>query len=147
MKRMFWMMVLGALMCVPTSMWGQCVPALVSSGDSTGSSYYAPVNNYYNYSLSEMIFDADELGGPMVIDTIGFYLGSMNPMTRATDVRIYMKYTQRDGFASTTDYEVVDESAVLVYSGALNCAHGWNDFALTTPFQYDGDGNVMVIVF
>ncbi len=140
------MMVLGALMCVPTSMWGQCVPASVSSGDSTGSSYYVPVNNYYNYSLSEMIFDADELGGPMVIDTIGFYLGSMNPMTRATDVRIYMKYTQRDGFASTTDYEVVDETAVLVYSGALNCAHGWNDFALTTPFHYDGDGNVMVIV-
>ena len=51
MKRMFWMMVLGVLMCVPTSMWGQCVPASVSSGDSTGSSYYAPVNNYYNYYL------------------------------------------------------------------------------------------------
>lgn len=135
-----------AMLAIPFVAGAQCMPVVVASGDSTGSAYTAPVNNYYNYSLSEMIFDAEEFAGAMTIDTIGFYLGSMNTMSFASDVRIYLKYTEKGGFASTSDYEVVDASAVLVYQGPLSCVHGWNNYALSTPFYYDGDGNLMVIV-
>lgn len=137
---------LAALLCVPLASRAQCVPAVATSGDSTGTAYNMPVNNYFNYSLVEMIFDADELGGPMTIDTIGFYFASQNVMSRATNVQIYIMYTDREEFASSTDYQVVDATAVMVYSGALNCSHGWNNFALSTPFNYDGDGNLMVVV-
>lgn len=137
---------LAALLCVPLASGAQCVPTVAASGDSTGTAYTVPMNNFYNYSLSEMIFAADELGGPMTIDTIGFYYASQNVMSRANDVQIYLMYTDREEFASSSEYQAVDASAVLVYSGALNCSRGWNNFALSTPFNYDGDGNLMVVV-
>ena len=146
MRKILHLLTLAALMATPVVAGAQCVPTVALSGDSTGTAYSMPVNTYFNYSLVEMIFDADELGGPMTIDTIGFYFASQNVMSRATNVQIYIMYTDREEFASSTDYQVVDATAVLVYSGALNCSHGWNNFALSTPFNYDGDGNLMVVV-
>lgn len=146
MRKILHLLTFAALMATPVVAGAQCVPSVVLSGDSTGTAYNMPVNTYFNYSLVEMIFDADELGGPMTIDTIGFYFASQNVMSRATNVQIYIMYTDREEFASSTDYQVVDATAVMVYSGALNCSHGWNNFALSTPFNYDGDGNLMVVV-
>lgn len=146
MRKILHLLRLAVLMATPVVAGAQCVPSVALSGDSTGTAYNMPVNTYFNYSLVEMIFDADELGGPMTIDTIGFYFASQNVMSRATNVQIYIMYTDREEFASSTDYQVVDATAVMVYSGALNCSHGWNNFALSTPFNYDGDGNLMVVV-
>ena len=33
-----------------------------------------------------------------------------------------------------------------VYTGNLNCHQGWNTFTFTTPFQYNGTDNLVLIV-
>ena len=116
--------------------------------DSTSStSYYAPVNNYYNYTLSETIIDSAELGGPLEISTIAYYYDYATASTDKTNVDIWLQPTNKTAFSSSSDIVALDTAtAVLVYSGALNCEQGWNFFAFTTPYSYDGNGNLLVIV-
>ena len=123
------------------------MPLVIGNENSTTTSYYTPVNNYYNYTLTETIIDAAEIGGAMPINGIRYYFNYATPMTSKTNCTIYLQPTTKTAFSSTTDIELLDSTtAVMVYTGALNCSQGWNEFTFTTPYQYDGTGNLMVIV-
>ena len=137
-----------ALLAVPfaSQAQGTAMDVLIGDTATTTSQYTVPVNTYYNYSLSEMIIGADEIGSAMNITSISYYYYTSNAMAQATDVRIYLQHTDKTVFASNSDIEDISPDAVLVYSGALNCTHGWNTFTFTTPFVYDGESNLMVIV-
>ena len=120
---------------------------LTGNPDSTSTtSYNAPVNNYYKYTLSETIFDSIELGGPMEISSIAYYYDYTTASTQKTDVTIWLQPTNKSSFSSTSDLILLDTTiAVQVYHGHLNCAQGWNYFGFATPYQYNG-GNLVVIV-
>ena len=123
---------------------------VVATGDpstATGTTYYAPVNNFYNYTLSETIIDSAELGGAMNITALAYYYDYSSPSTAKTSVTIWIQPTTKSTFASTSDIEPLNTAtAVQVYSGPLNCTEGWNYFGLTTDYAYNGTGNLMVIV-
>lgn len=121
----------------------------VTVGDesSSATSYTYPVNNYYNYSLSETIIDQGELDGPGTIRSLSLKYTASTPMTAKGDVTLWIQPTAKSTFASADDIELLNAStAVKVYQGPLNCAQGWNEFVLTTPYDYDGSGNLMIIV-
>ena len=129
---------------VPTP---ECVAYTWTTGDSTGNSYYTPVNNYYRYTLSETIIDASEIGGPMRIDTISFHYMHTDPITDKFDVTIWLQPTTKSAFSSTSDIDLLDSSiAVQIFSDSLNFSQGWNDIVLPTPYFFDGTTNLMVIV-
>ena len=120
---------------------------IVTIGDQTGSSYYYyPANMYFNYSLSEQIYTADEIGMAGTINSISFYYNytssfSMNNLT------LFMKHTDKEEFAGTTDMEAMSLSDI-VWSGNMSAsAAGWVTINLDTPFQYDGTSNLMVGMF
>ena len=123
---------------------------VVATGDpstATGTTYYAPVNNYYNYTLSETIIDSAELGGAMNITSLAYYYAYSDPSTVKTDVTIWLQPTTKSSFSSSSDIVALDTTtAVQVYSGNLNCSEGWNYFAFTTDYSYSGTGNLLVIV-
>ena len=122
----------------------------VATGDpstATGTTYYAPVNNYYNYTLSETIIDSAELGGAMNITSLAYYYDYSDPSTAKNNVTIWLQPTTKSSFSGSSDIVALDtNTAVQVYSGNLNCSEGWNYFAFTTDFAYSGTGNVLVIV-
>ncbi|MBP5527473.1 MAG: C10 family peptidase [Bacteroidales bacterium] len=126
-----------------------CVVMSPVIGDttSTSTSYYTPINNYFKYTLSETIIDAAEIGGPMTINSISYYYNYATASTKKTNCTIYLQPTSKSVFASSSDIELLDPTtAVMVYSGELNCQQGWNTFTFTTPYYYDGEDNLMVIV-
>ena len=124
-----------------------CVPTTWTTGDSTGNGYYTPVNNYYKYTLTETLITAEEIGGPMRIDTISYHYMHSSPMTDKTDVTIWLQPTTKTEFSSTSDIDLLDSSiAVQVFSGAMNFSQGWNDIVLPEPYFLDGTSNLMVIV-
>ena len=117
------------------------------TGDSTGNSYYTPVNNYYKYTLSETIITAEEIGGPMRIDTISFHYMHTAPMTDKFDVTMWLQPTTKSEFSSTSDIDLLDSSiAVQIFSDSMNFSQGWNDIVLPTPYIFDGTTNLMLIV-
>lgn len=121
---------------------------LGDSNSADGTSCFAPVSNLHKYSVSETIIDSNEIGGSMDITAIAYYFDfDYIPMTWKTDVDIWLQPTYKTRFNSNNDMVVLDSSvAVRVYHGALNCVYGWNYFNFDTVFNYNGQGNLLVVV-
>lgn len=108
--------------------------------------YTFPVNNYFRYSLSETIIDAAEIGGPMTIRSIAYRYAGTSPNNSKHQVTIWLQPTTKTQFADNNDIEPLGPSSVKVYEGPLSCVAGWNEFVLATPYEYDGQDNLMVVV-
>ncbi len=110
----------------------------VTIGSGTSAQYELPLNNYYNYSLTQEIYTVAELGEAGTITKVAFYV-SQNAATRNID--IYMIPTTKTAFSSTTNWDVMS-SVFKVYSGSYTFTTGWNVITLDTPYEYDGVKNI-----
>ena len=90
---------------------------------STTTNNYIPSYSYYEYSLSQQIYTAADLGGDSgFITKIAFYNGGAEK-TRSYD--IYLVTTAKNAFSSTSDWITVTESD-LVFSGSVTMtANDW----------------------
>jgi hypothetical protein len=122
----------------------------ISTGNpdsTTATTYTVPLNTYYNYTLTETIIDSAEIGGPMELSALAYYYDYSTAMTAKTNVTVWLQPTNKTEFTSETDIVVLDtNTAVQVYSGPMNCEQGWNYFGFATPYSYNGQGNLLVIV-
>ena len=117
---------------------------ILTIGSSDGTNAYLPLNNYYNYSLTEQIYTAEELGEAGVIERIGFFKKHNKSCER--DIDIYMVYTDKSEFESTSDWITVTEHD-RVFSGTVSFDdYSWTDITLDEPFVYDGLHNVVIVV-
>ena len=108
-------------------------------GDGTGTSTSIPSYSFYNYGYSQQIFTAAEIGGPTDITSISV---NMANLSQQRNYKIYLAHTTEtslsSGWASTT-------GAQLVFSSPQTLTTGWNTFDFTTPFNYNGTDNLLVI--
>ncbi len=112
-------------------------------GDATSYMQGLPVYNYYDYSISEQIYTANEMGGAKTITTISYYVNATG--TDRDPVAIYLGETTKSEFTSTTDW-VSTSDMTLVYNGNLVTSQtGWQTVTLTTPFAYSGENNLIVV--
>ena len=119
---------------------------IVEIGTGTSTYYYYPVNMYFNYSLTQQLYTADEIGTAGTINSISFYYDYTNSFSM-DNVTLYMKNVERDAFASNLDMEPLALSDI-VWTGTLSAAGpGWVTVNLDTPFYYDGTSNLMVAGF
>jgi hypothetical protein len=80
--------------------------AEVIIGTGTGISGNIPTNTYYNYSYTQQIYTASEMGGASMIDKIYFQYTYSSSVTRNVD--IYLGNTTKEVFASNKDYVPVE---------------------------------------
>ena len=121
-----------------------CPEGKICIGDGTATNSYLPASNYYNYSLTQQIYTAAEIGEAGAILSIDFFKASTTAM--AVDLDIYMVSTTKDEFASATDFVPVTSSD-LVFSGTVTFAdNAWTTIELDAPFIYDGTSNVAIMV-
>lgn len=112
-------------------------------GSGTTTSTTVPTYTYYNYTLSEQIYTAAEIGQAGSIQEIAFYITN-NSHTRTLNV--YLLHTEKNDFASTSDWVNVTAND-LVYTGSKTfVAGGWNTITLTTPFAYNGSDNLLLVI-
>ena len=129
-----------ALLCVPWVAQGQTV---VTIGEGTNTSNYLPTYNYYNYSFTQQIYTASEVGMPGLITSVAF----KNTGTEKTrTLNIYMAQTTKTSFTSTNDWVAVSASN-QVFTGSVTFTSGqWTTITLSTPFVYDGSSNLLISV-
>ncbi len=102
-----------------------------------------PVNGEYNYSLSQQIYTNAEIDRTGTITKIALYNG--NPQMTRT-INLYMVSTYKQNFSDLDDWESVSSSN-LVFSGEVTfLVSQWTEIELNTPFEYDGTGNIIVVV-
>ena len=112
----------------------------VGGGSNTNGNL--PTNVYYNYSLTQQIYTAAEIGYNGRITAIAF---KANESTART-FDVYMAHTSKTAFASTTDWQTMGPS-FLVYHGDVSFDDSdWTTITLDTPFEYDGTSNLNICV-
>ncbi len=115
----------------------------IEIGEATTINNYLPSYNYYNYSLTQQIYTATEIGTAGTINSIAFF-NEGSEKTRTYD--IYLKHTTKSSFSSKTDWITV-AAADKVFSGDVTLTVGdWTFIIFSTPFEYDGSSNLVVVV-
>jgi hypothetical protein len=120
----------------------------VTIGDtsSTTTQYTLPVNMFFNYSLTQQIYTADEIGMAGTINSISFEYTNTGSFTM-NNVQVYMLNVDKTEFAGTTDMETVT-SDDLVYTGTISATGaGWVTITLDSPFEYDGTSNLLICFY
>ena len=112
-------------------------------GEGTATNQYLPSYSYYNYSLTQQIYTASEIGTGGFVKRLSFY-NAGGEKTR--NYEVYLVHTDKTVFESGTDWIPVSEND-LVFSGTVTMATGeWTTLTLDTPFAYDGVSNLAVVV-
>jgi len=115
----------------------------IGDGD-TYKTEYLPININYDYSYTQQIFTADEIGGAGNILSIG--LNKYQYYNPSRDIVIYMKYTNKSVFNNTHDWIDVTENDI-VFDGSKNFLYDWdNVIILDKAFYYDGESNIVFAV-
>ena len=113
---------------------------VVGTGTTTNNTL--PSYSYYKYALTQQIYTPAEIGTSGVISSIAFYNGGTEK-TRNYDM--YLVLTDKDTFASGTDWIAVSEDD-KVFSGVVTMSAGtWTTFEIDS-FAYDGVNNLAIIM-
>lgn len=129
------------------SLWAQ-VDVNIGSLSGATDDAYLPVNTLYNYSYTQQIYTADEIGMAGTIDSITWWLLGFQDLYEVP-ITIYMVELDKETFESNTDWVTVTE-ADIVYTDTLIAVHSYDPIAYTivldTPFVYSGTGNLLIAV-
>ena len=108
-------------------------------GTGTDANSYLPSYSFYNYSYSQQLFLASEIGTPKTIESITL---DMAAFSTSRSYKIYMMHTTE----STSSSWIPATNAQLVYTGSPTLHTGLNTFQFSTPFSYNGTDNLLLIV-
>ncbi len=106
-----------------------------------------PVDISQKYSYSQQLFDSVEMGGPRTIHSISFKIIGMSFEEETRNIAISLGVTDADYFLTDTSW-VAQSSLTEVYSGNKEISEtpGWVTFVFAEPFEYDGNGSLVVAV-
>ena len=128
---------------VTISAAGAGAPSVVTIGAGTGTTYYFPIDNYFNYSCTEQIYLANEIGGAGTINSVSFYYGYGTGFSES-NVTMYLKNVSRSHFESSDDYEALSASDIVWHGTLSTSGAGWVTLTLDQPFSYNGTDNLLV---
>ncbi|NLO43951.1 MAG: hypothetical protein GX106_03160, partial [Candidatus Cloacimonetes bacterium] len=123
----------------------------ITIGDSMemNSDDYSPTpyGTYWKNFREQYLIRATELndagGGSGVIEAISFNVASLNNVSAMPNYRIRMKHTTQNALIST--FETGDYTQVFQSNSFMPVA-GWNLHNFSTPFNWDGESNILVDV-
>ena len=121
-------------------------PVTVTIGEERTMSSLRPFVMYAYYSLTEQIYTAEEIGMDGTITSIAFNYASSTAFSMG-GVQVYLKHTDKNKFDSDTDMVPVGAED-KVFEGTFSATGaGWVTIELDTPFEYDGNSNLLVCCF
>ena len=114
---------------------------IVTIGEGTVTSNSNPIGTYYNYSITEQLYTAEEIGMAGTISSVSFYY--MGNADKDLPITMYMKHVDEADLASAG---ITLADAEQVFSGTLSvtATAGWVTITLATPFEYNGKSNLLI---
>ena len=116
-------------------------------GKETNTKSTLPFHMLYNYSLTQQIYTADEIGTGGEITSISFYYAYTQKL-ELYNIKVYLKEVEKSSFSGPSDFVPIDEEADLVFEGDIEVSGpGWVTIELSSPFTYSGIQNLMVCCY
>ena len=116
----------------------------IEIGQATTATTLAPIYTPHDYSVSQQLYTAEEIGTDGTITSIAFHWAYNGSKTYGIDV--YMKHTDRTYFETTND-RIPLSTSDKVFTGTINPnGDNWVTITLDTPFEYDGSNSLVIAV-
>ena len=117
---------------------------VIGDPTATTTNTYLPTYSLYEYSLTEQIYTADEIGMAGTINTLTMWL--KNSSSYARNINVYMKEADVVAFADGNAWVSMTDSDMVA---SFTLANGITSpvetaIALTTPFSYTGNGSLVI---
>ena len=114
-------------------------------GDYDDIEGYLPTNIYYNYSLTQQIYTAEELGlaDTCEITSVAFYQESEYANNRY--LQVFMMNTDKNNFENEYDWVNMADS-IKVFEGYCTFEYGWVEIQFNTKFRYEGENILLCVV-
>ncbi|MBR2234642.1 MAG: fibronectin type III domain-containing protein [Prevotella sp.] len=137
-------MTLLALFCFLTA--ARATVVQIGKSNSSQVNGALPLFMSTNYSLTQQIYTAAEIGTAGTINSIAFDYVSSNPFS-ISGVQMYMKNVTRNAFPVPNYMESISASD-MVWEGTFSAdGAGWVTIELDHPFVYDGVSNLLVCLY
>ncbi len=109
-----------------------------------------PISIYYGYSLTQQIYLASEIGAPMNIQALKFYV--KNPITSLSntgEIDVWIGHTTSTQFqnvvsATGAGWIPVSQQQKVLTSGSVTYNANEVTVILSTPFAYNGTDNLVI---
>ncbi len=143
-----WLMLFAMLLLFNHSLSAQVLESRMENG--TANSNTLPIHGLYNYSYSQMLYFSNELnpsvlGSSSLITKVRFYhVSGMGPENKQWT--IFMGNTTQTTFNTSTSW-IPSSEMTQTFSGDVSpfvTGAGWFEINLTTPFVYNGTGNIVL---
>gem|GEM_PF-2539789 len=117
----------------------------IQIGTGTVTSAHLPIEPFWGYTYSQVIYLPSEIGRAGSITEIRYQYNGFENFTDS--VTVYMGLTDKDGFLGLSDWVPVSEMT-QVYTGLFSVSNsaGWYSISLDTPFSYDNSYSLVVAV-
>lgn len=115
-------------------------------GEGTSTATAVPFEQYYNNGWVQMIYPASAFASAGTISSVSWYVNSALSKNY-TSLQIYMGTKAESTHSSTSDWLPMSD-LTLVYSsdgGTIGSAAGWETYTLDTPFEYNGQDNLVIV--
>ncbi len=117
---------------------------IVEIGTATTGTTLSPIYTPKNYSFTQQLYTAEEIGTDGTITSIAFHWAFNGSKTFGIDV--YMKHTERAYFETSAD-RIPLSASDKVFTGTINPDQdSWITITLDEPFEYDGSSNLVIAV-
>ena len=119
-----------------------CSQTTYSIGSGTESNINSgPTRPSYDFTICQNLYPSSELPSfSCNIIQLSWYSNSTTSFTR--ELKIYLGNTSL--LELGTSNFVGENELFLVFDGTINFSQGWNAITFDTPFQYDGNSNLVV---
>ena len=107
---------------------------------TSGSTSYLPSYSLYDYSLTQQLYLASEVGIPQ--GGIIYSLSLNVTGAKSRNIDLYVGTTT----STTVSSWITDANFQKVYSGTAFAQTGTNEFTFTTPIVWNGTDNIVVMV-
>jgi len=121
---------------------------VVEIGDGTATGQGLPVEPFYTYTYSQVIYLAEQIGTPPgPISVIEYHYTAFDNFEDTNDIVVFMGHTTKTQFDSTDEWIPVGEMTE-VFNGTwdITAGVGWVTIILDTPFNYNGVDNLVIAV-
>ncbi len=119
----------------------------VQIGNGTETNIHLPMAPYWNYSYTQVIYTAEEIGlnEPQQLTKIAYKYNGDNAWS--DHAKIFIGHTSLNDFTDTT--WIGHDNLTLVYDSEFSVPNQemWIEFQLNTPFLYNGTDNLIVAVW
>ena len=119
--------------------------AQITIGTGTVVGKAIPVEPFYGFTYSQVIYLASEIGVSGNITTLTYYATPTTVITNSNNWTIYMGHSTKTAFATTTDWEPL-VNLTQTFTGIVTISGGVVSITLDTPFNYNGTDNLIIAV-